>query len=663
MTNLKYLNHIDGLRAIAVLLVLFNHIGLNFFSGGYVGVDVFFVISGFLITRIILTEFNATGNFSYSNFYFRRAKRILPALLFVLMCTLLFAFFFFPPGLFQDVAGSSFAATLSVSNMYFWFNSGYFDLSSLVKPLLHTWSLGVEEQFYLIWPVLLIFCLKRRVPFKRLVLSVAALSFIGNIVLQKHNLSLLFYGMPFRAFEFGFGVLLSHITFKKILRPVFSDLMFASGLGLIFIPACFYTNTTLFPSYNAIAPALGAALLIYAGSYSRLSIILTNPYARFIGLISYSLYLIHWPLIVFWNYLAGVPLSTANAFLLISLSFVLATLVYYFIEQPFRKMNHENKRKIIYLTGLTINATVIGVLSLNIYLQDGWLWRLPEENRLIASSAGNPREYHIKFFGGSDYPYPFGYTYQNSEKQPAQVILLGDSHAQMLQHGFHEIMANSLNFSTYMAGSSCLMLPGITRITHEIDWDTICPDVLEHALFELKKNEDAVLVLSESWVMQLNIAGLLPNKKRLTYNISSTHPEDYPDLINKLDELRGLIGNHKLILFGDVPTSSGVQDIFSCLTQPFHESASCKQNTPARANRDAIHLNQVLKSYASNHKNTYYLDPYEAFCDEEHCRTLTDNREPIYSDGSHLSKAGSLLLVEHFKTQLSLLITPSTNQG
>ncbi|KTD60719.1 acyltransferase family protein [Legionella shakespearei] len=662
MTNLKYLNHIDGLRAIAVLLVLFNHVGFGFFPGGYVGVDVFFVISGFLITRIILTEFNTTGNFSYSNFYFRRVKRILPALFFVLICTLLAAFCFFPPALFQDVAGSSFAATLSFSNIYFWFNSGYFDLSSLVKPLLHTWSLGVEEQFYLFWPVLLIFCLKRRISFQKLVLSLSALSLIANIVLQKHNISLLFYGMPFRAFEFGFGVILSHVTFKKILQPVFFDLMFISGFGLIFIPAFFYTSTTLFPSYNAVAPALGAAFLIYAGNFSRMSIILANPYSRFIGLISYSLYLVHWPLIVFWNYLAGTPLSTAKAYLLISISFVLATMVYYFVEQPFRKINHENKRKIIYLAGSTISAAVISVLSLNIYFQDGWLWRLPEENRMIASSAGNPKEYHIKFFGGSGYPYPFGYTYQNSDEQPAKIILMGDSHAQMLQHGLHELIAKSLNFSIYMAGSSCLILPGVTRLTNEMDWDTVCPDVLKHALVELKKNEDSVLVLSESWVSQLTIAGLLPDKKKLTYNLSSTRPEDYPDLINKLDELRSLIGQHKLILFGDVPTSGG-QDIFSCLTQPFHESASCKQDVSAQANQNAIHLNQVLKDYANNHKNTYYLDPYEAFCDEKNCRNLTDNREPIYSDGSHLSKVGSLLLIEHFRKKLSQLITPLTNQG
>lgn len=656
------MNHIDGLRAIAVLLVLLNHIGFNFFSGGYVGVDVFFVISGFLITRIILAEFNITGSFSYSNFYLRRARRILPALFFVLTCTLLAAFFFFPPALFQDVAGSSFAATLSFSNMYFWFNSGYFDLSSLVKPLLHTWSLGVEEQFYLIWPVLLIFCLKRKVHFRKLVLCLFFLSLIGNIVLQKHNLSLLFYGMPFRAFEFGFGVLLSHATFKKTLQPVFVDLMFISGLALIFIPALFYTSTTLFPSYNAIAPALGAAFLIYAGSYSRMSIILTNSCSRFIGLISYSLYLVHWPLIVFWNYLVGKPISIESAFLLISISFVSATMIYYFIEQPFRKINHENKRKVLYFAVLTINATVISVLSLNIYFQEGWLWRLPEENRLIASSAGNPKDYHIKFFGGSNYPYPFGYTYQNSQKQPAKVILMGDSHAQMLQHGFHEIIAKSLDFSTYMAGSSCLILPGITRLTHEMDWDTVCPDILEQALIELKKNEDSVLVLSQSWANQLTIAGLLPNKEKLKFNLSSTRAEDYPDLIAKLDELRSLIGTHKLIIFGDVPTSGG-QNTFSCLTQPFRNSSSCKENSPAQANQNAIHLNQVLKEYANNRKSTYYLDPYEAFCDEKSCRHFTDNRELIYSDGSHLSKAGSVLLIRHFRRQLSQLITPLTNQG
>ncbi len=358
--NLKYLKHIDGLRAIAVLLVLFNHLSYSFFTGGYIGVDVFFVISGFLITRIILNEYNSTSSFSYLNFYFRRAKRILPALFVVLGITLIAAFFLFSPNHFQSTGGASFAAALSLSNIYFWKSSGYFDLTSSVKPLLHTWSLGVEEQFYLIWPAILIFSLKRKISIPILVAVLFISSLSANILLQKNHLTALFYGMPFRIFEFSLGAILCCIPQYKSKYAYSLEMLSTIGFALILIPAFYYTKNTLFPSYNAVFPAVGASFLIYAGYCRYMGFLLTNPLSRGIGLISYSLYLIHWPLIVFTQYINdGELLSYQKTFLLV-ISIMLATLMYFYIEQPFRKIKFsEKKRKVSYIPVILQNDCIV----------------------------------------------------------------------------------------------------------------------------------------------------------------------------------------------------------------------------------------------------------------------------------------------------------------
>ncbi len=297
-------------------------------------------------------------------------------------------------------------------------------------------------------------------------------------------------------------------------------------------------------------------------------------------------------------------------------------------------------------------AMMISALGFNIYYSNGWLWRIPEASRKIFLKSDDPKQYHVKYFGGHGYPYPFGYTYKNKNEHAAKVILMGDSHAQMLQHGFHEILGKPFNSTIYMAGNSCLVLPGLTRLTNPPFWDKLCPDVLKHAIKELNKREDSVLVLSEGWPFQMSIAAHISDKQKLKFNLKSKKLTDYPDLLSKLDELRTIIGNHKLIIIGEVP-AAGTKDSFSCLTRPFKGAMACKQHMlpSAKANQKAININYVLQKYANSRKNTYFINPYQAFCDDKVCHDLTEYREPIYSDHSHLSLAGSLKLAELLKDQ------------
>ena len=262
---MKYRADIDGLRAIAVLPVIFFHLDLPGFSGGFVGVDVFFVISGFLITSIILKEIN-DEKFSIVRFYERRIRRIFPALFPVLLFTLIIGAFLFDYQSFKGLGESITATTLFSSNILFWHQSGYFDSSSLLKPLLHTWSLAVEEQFYIFFPLLLIsinrFSKKRYMPW---LLGLCLISFSLSLYGVYTYQTATFYLVPTRAWELLSGAILALGVIPQLQSSLHRNLFSIVGLCLIIFSVGVYTEATLFPGAAALAPVLGASLIIYSG--------------------------------------------------------------------------------------------------------------------------------------------------------------------------------------------------------------------------------------------------------------------------------------------------------------------------------------------------------------------------------------------------------------
>ena len=333
----RYRPDIDGLRAYAVLAVLFFHVGVDGFGGGYVGVDIFFVISGFLITRLIRDEIEA-GTFRFSDFYIRRARRLFPALFFVLTVTFVLSYVLLSSYHLKSFAASFIAAIFSVSNVYFWSESGYFALDVHFVPLLHTWSLSVEEQFYLLWPATLFWLLTR----KGQRLTIGALLIAGglSLLLAQHVIedqSLVFYMLPFRIFEFAIGGILVWLVAFQPRRPHLQEILALIGFLLIAWPITNYTEETIFPGINALWPCLGAALLIYAGQAPCLGRFLNNPLMVQIGLVSYSLYLIHWPVFVFYQYGKIENLTLLDQGTVILVSLLAAVLLHRCIEQPFRR--------------------------------------------------------------------------------------------------------------------------------------------------------------------------------------------------------------------------------------------------------------------------------------------------------------------------------------
>ena len=336
---MKYRADIDGLRAIAVILVILFHSKINFFPGGYIGVDIFFAISGFLITSIIYPKMLA-GNFSFVDFYKRRARRLLPASIFMTLITLLLFAFIYPPNLFQMLAKSATASLLFVSNLYFWQTSSYFSPNLELQPLLHTWSLSVEEQFYFLFPLALFILTLLKFKKNAVLLTVGfacLISLVLAYIYAPNSLSFVsFYVLPTRFYEMGLGALFAvHLTHKP---DAFSKIKYLREIGFICvaIAAVQYDRYLAFPSFYAVLPVLGTLLMLIDRSTTGfLYRVLSAKPVVFIGLLSYSLYLWHWPIWVGFEWLIDNT-SALNMAAYFTVTFLIAYLSYRLIEQPLR---------------------------------------------------------------------------------------------------------------------------------------------------------------------------------------------------------------------------------------------------------------------------------------------------------------------------------------
>ena len=338
--NIKYRSEIDGLRALAVIPVIFFHAGINFFSGGFVGVDVFFVISGYLITTIIIRELN-NNTFSIKSFYERRARRIFPALIFIILISSIISFIFLTRSELVSYFKSVIATLLFFSNLYFYKTSPYFRSESDLEPLLHTWSLSIEEQFYIIFPLTLLLFHKffKRYIFLMLAFGFVASLFICQFLALKTGGTLNFYFTFSRAWELALGAICAHILIYKNLSysTLIKNLLSTIGIILIVFSIFFFSRQTVFPSFYTLVPTVGTSLIIlFADKDTFINKILSIKFLVSIGLISYSLYLWHQPLLAFGRIFFD-EFSNLIKLSLILISLILSYLTFLFIETPFRK--------------------------------------------------------------------------------------------------------------------------------------------------------------------------------------------------------------------------------------------------------------------------------------------------------------------------------------
>jgi peptidoglycan/LPS O-acetylase OafA/YrhL len=363
-------------------------------SGGYVGVDIFFVISGFLITSLIWKDLES-GLFTFAHFWERRARRIVPAMIVVTFMTLAAGWFLLLPPDFKSLGRAAASQAVFAANIHYWQDSGYFAEAADEKPLLHTWSLAVEEQFYLLVPFLLWWMFRNPAMRRRpVVISVLGMGFALSLSLSifgvNHYPGATFYILPTRAWELLTGALIAFLPPASLMLSYrgLRELFALTGAAFILIPICFYTPETRFPGLAALPPCLGAALLIWANGHAPTAIgkALSMKPVVFIGLISYSLYLWHWPFLAYSKYIALTPLSLSTRSLLVGLGFLFAGLSWKYVETPFRRLKVAASRKSVFAHAAAGLAIVFCCGSICLAMQ-GFPGRYPAEAQGFANAV------------------------------------------------------------------------------------------------------------------------------------------------------------------------------------------------------------------------------------------------------------------------------------
>lgn len=489
---MAYRPDVDGLRAIAVLSVIIYHLAQNILPGGYLGVDIFFVISGYLITSIIWREISA-GEFSVIRFYNRRIRRIMPALLTVVFATTAVSIILLLPIDLIGFARSLFATLGFVANVYFWRDTNYFSRIAQEKPLLHIWSLGVEEQFYLIFPLLLFFLARKSKKWTSTsIAGLCLVSFIVNMFALRLGASIpAFYLLPTRAWELGAGALLALLPPNVQFPQKKNTLWGVIGAGLVILGI---TTGWQLPHFtpDPLFVVVGTALLIYSGAHE------SNPVRRilswkglvFIGLISYSLYLWHWPIIVFSQYYLVRALTPPEKVAAFVAMLVLATLSWRYIERPFRAKTVPIRTvRCWVLAGVIVAAAAAGT----IIARSGFPGRLNAAAAQINASVGTNYRCAV-----SDYMYfkqaaACSLGLPSRDPEDADVVLLGNSHAQMYAPAIRDIIHNMSLTGLLVPANSCLPTYGI-NISPE------CKAVADRNIDAVTKIKKArVVVLATTW--------------------------------------------------------------------------------------------------------------------------------------------------------------------
>ena len=464
-----YRSDIDGLRAFAILSVVLYHAGLRWLPGGFTGVDMFFVISGYLIGGHIFSEARA-GSFSYLRFYQRRAKRILPAFYAVLLFTVVAALLLLSPLEARQFGRSAFAAALSISNILFWHGARYFDTKSEFIPLLMTWSLGVEEQFYAIVPLLIVLLARlRRSLILPAIFAVCALSFL----LAQHELTsqseaafqAAFYLLPARAWELGIGVALAvtelsrkHRMWPKPQPQFVTQSLSTAGLAMMLAPILLLTAHSPFPGVAALPSVLGTAILIAAPASFINRRLLSLPPLAFVGRVSYSWYLWHWPLLAFVHIVNGSKLPPAVPLFTAAAAFPLAVGSYFFIEQPFRR---SARSPIPLLLRYAVLSVAMLTVCACIWLSHG----LPQRYSVLAQmEAANPSLASDPCLVEDDEDRPnLSPSCYAAANSVSSIALWGDSHAAALAPGLRALaIAQGYGFVQFTK-TSCLPLAGVMR--------------------------------------------------------------------------------------------------------------------------------------------------------------------------------------------------------
>jgi len=626
--SFSYRADIDGLRALAILSVVLFHLGVPGFAGGYVGVDIFFVISGYLITSIILKEM-LEHRFSFISFYERRIRRLFPALFLMLCASTIIAALILLPDDMREYSKSLVAATTFSANFLFWRQVGYFNHEAAEKPLLHTWSLSVEEQFYIVFPLLL-FLLLRYMPGRKIqiscvlfFLSFAAIFLPGRVI----HPSSIFYLPTFRAWELLLGCLLAFQLLPSRITHTQRQFISVIGICLIFI-ACSGIASIHFLHYQAaIFACLGTALIIYSGHGSQKLFINRTLAWRpvvFIGLISYSLYLWHWPIIGFTKYYLIRDLEPLDKVMILIAAIALATASWHFVERPFRGNNALFARSSLFISAAFIMFVFIsfGVAG---YLTHGLPQRLPAD--IVAKI--DPTVKHPVIFrqGGNRRPRVI-YTVGNAKHAPPDFLVWGDSHAEALLDMVDQVALRNSRSGYLVAYSACRPLLGVRH----------CADSAK--AFIEKHPSIKLAFLVAKWGGDANsFSGMKPPKLSKTsistrqYQIRDRFRQGLKNTIQFLLER-----NIRVIFVHDVPEMDWDVGSVMLRSQWYGRHLTFKPLARSDYEKRRKPVKQALAALGG--LDFEIFDTASLFCSSTAC-AAEQNGTPLYSDDHHINNYGA----------------------
>ena len=602
--------------------------------GGFIGVDVFFVISGYLISTIILTDLNQ-GIFSFKHFYARRIKRILPSLLTVLSSCLIFGWFALLSDEYQLLGKHTAAGALFISNILLWGESGYFDTIAELKPLLHLWSLGIEEQFYLFWPLILWLASKLRINLLATILILLICSFALNIFELSANPIADFYSPLTRFWELLVGATLAWWTLQEKKASSISPFsQWLSLLGLLFIVlgSRIIDKSSAFPGWLALLPVIGATCLIAAGENAWINrYLLSNRMMVWIGLISFPLYLWHWPLLAFAKLIEGEEVRSHIRFWLMMLAIALSWLTYIFIEKPIRFGSQSSKKVYALLTWLL----VLALLGTHIFLNDGYPFRAQLNNTTVTEAVrdqlvGAEWKYKQNQICLNQHPfeqaknYGWWFCIQNKEDKP-NIVIFGSSFANHLYPGF--IQNDYLKDKSILSIGACAI--GTADNAPNTTGKHPCAHTgpSEQRLFveqEIKKNHSAKFIVLSGFTDERDPAYVVKVKKEV-------------ETLSKL--------NAQIIVF--MPHIRPNFDPKLCYSTPFRkEVKDCTfpKNEITKLENEFLPVKNGILSVDST---ALFFDPNEMFCNQDSCSYLSGGL-PLHRDFGHFSEYGSIELQKYF---------------
>lgn len=637
---MNYKPEIDGLRAIAVVLVLLSHVQLGI-TGGFIGVDVFFVISGFLITSIIVSGVEQK-RFRFVPFYAKRFVRLYPALIVVVALTFLASFVLSDPEHLATTARSGKYALASISNIYFSKNLGYFDALAIQQPFLHTWTLGVEWQFYLLAPLFVWLLMKHSKEALIIGLSIV----VGaSVVLSQAEIGVnakdAYYLMPYRAFELGIGCLLVFVYHKKCSSPV-SVLLTFTGLAMIITASIIFAPQTPFPGYAALLPTLGTALCIYgAQGFVKGNILLLKPMIG-IGKISYSAYLVHWPLIVFWQYvLVFRDMTFYDRLALFVLSLLFGYIIYKLVESKitWKKLKHK-----------VLGCVAIFMAGLVLVVGANWVLKHPKNLEWRVSSPNEEKYYHVPYeiFGNSNNKY--------------YATFIADSMGFNYAAGLDDILQSSPYYMNAFYAGGCYMIePYYMFNTQNSTHKQNCINK-NMAAFDFVKTNPSPVILAQAWEGKTDLIEINSNNKlSFSNNIDDAYKEF---LRERLSVLRQLLGNRKLILIGSPPyklTEYEGREYLrpSCANRPDFLIDLCKNFSGESYKVEESFVwefNEIIRKFAETHPNTYYIDPSPVICPERICNTRRNDEFYRANDMNHFTPNGSRRVAPYIWSELEKVL-------